>query len=35
MLLNIGYAKVYALEGGWDDWFKAKYPVEEKSPLLL
>jgi len=25
-----GYTKVYALKGGWHDWFRAKYPVEEK-----
>ena len=34
-LLNKGYSKVYALGGGWDEWNKADYPVEEKSPLLL
>jgi 3-mercaptopyruvate sulfurtransferase SseA len=31
----MGYAKVYALKGGWDEWYEAKYPVEEKSPILL
>jgi 3-mercaptopyruvate sulfurtransferase SseA len=25
-----GYKKVYALQGGWADWEKAKYPVEPK-----
>jgi len=25
-----GYAKVYALKGGWHEWFRAKYSVEEK-----
>jgi len=25
-----GYKKVYALKGGWHEWFRAKYPVEEK-----
>jgi 3-mercaptopyruvate sulfurtransferase SseA len=34
-LLNRGYPKVYALKGGWKEWFKAGYPVEKKSPLLL
>jgi rhodanese-related sulfurtransferase len=34
-LLNRGYAKVYALKGGWNDWSMANYPVEKKSPLLL
>jgi 3-mercaptopyruvate sulfurtransferase SseA len=31
----MGYTKVYALKGGWAEWFAAKYPVEKKSPLLL
>jgi 3-mercaptopyruvate sulfurtransferase SseA len=26
---------VYVLKGGWDEWYKSDYPVEEKSPLLL
>jgi rhodanese-related sulfurtransferase len=25
-----GYAKVYALKGGWDEWEKAKFPLENK-----
>jgi rhodanese-related sulfurtransferase len=25
-----GYTKVYALKGGWREWFRAKFPVEEK-----
>jgi len=25
-----GYTKVYALKGGWHEWFRANYPVEEK-----
>jgi len=25
-----GYTKVYALKGGWHEWFRAKYLVEEK-----
>jgi len=28
--MDKGYAKVYALKGGWHEWFRAKYPVEEK-----
>ena len=29
-LMAEGYGKVYALKGGWHEWFRAKYPVEEK-----
>jgi len=25
-----GFDNVYALKGGWREWFRAKYPVEEK-----
>jgi rhodanese-related sulfurtransferase len=25
-----GYKNVHALKGGWEDWLKAGYPVEEK-----
>jgi rhodanese-related sulfurtransferase len=25
-----GYAKVYALKGGWKEWSRSKYPVENK-----
>jgi len=28
--MNKGYTKVYALKGGWHEWFRANYPVEEK-----
>jgi len=28
--MDKGYSKVYALKGGWHEWFRAKYPVEEK-----
>jgi 3-mercaptopyruvate sulfurtransferase SseA len=28
--IDMGYPKVYALKGGWDEWVKAKYPVELK-----
>jgi len=26
-----GFGKVYALKGGWREWFRSKYPYEEKS----
>jgi len=26
----MGYTKVYALKGGWDEWLKTKSPVEPK-----
>jgi len=26
----MGYPKVYALKGGWNEWFKAKFPVDAK-----
>jgi rhodanese-related sulfurtransferase len=29
-LQKSGYNKVYALKGGWKEWFRSKYPVEEK-----
>jgi rhodanese-related sulfurtransferase len=25
-----GYAKVYALKGGWNEWGKATFPTEKK-----
>jgi 3-mercaptopyruvate sulfurtransferase SseA len=28
--VEMGYAKVYALKGGWNEWIKAQYPVEGK-----
>ncbi len=28
--ISLGYTKVFALKGGWDEWVKAKYPVEPK-----
>jgi rhodanese-related sulfurtransferase len=28
-LVNAGYKNVYALSGGWREWFRAKFPVEE------
>jgi len=28
--LEKGYAKVYALKGGWNEWVKANLPVEPK-----
>jgi rhodanese-related sulfurtransferase len=29
-LISLGFKKVYALKGGWDEWTKAKFPVEKK-----
>jgi rhodanese-related sulfurtransferase len=29
-LLSKGYANVYALKGGWDDWLTAGFPVDSK-----
>jgi rhodanese-related sulfurtransferase len=29
-LMKNGYAKVYALKGGWTEWEKAKFPTEKK-----
>jgi 3-mercaptopyruvate sulfurtransferase SseA len=28
--MDQGYMKVYALKGGWREWFRAKFPVDEK-----
>jgi 3-mercaptopyruvate sulfurtransferase SseA len=28
--ISMGYTKVFALKGGWDEWNKADYPVEPK-----
>jgi 3-mercaptopyruvate sulfurtransferase SseA len=25
-----GFSDVYALKGGWREWFRAQYPVETK-----
>jgi rhodanese-related sulfurtransferase len=25
-----GYTKVYALKGGWHEWYRAKLPVDPK-----
>jgi 3-mercaptopyruvate sulfurtransferase SseA len=29
-LLKMGFSKVYALKGGWNEWYKAEYPVEKR-----
>jgi len=29
-LIKMGYAKVFALKGGWNEWEKAGYPTEKK-----
>jgi len=28
--MALGFTDVYALKGGWQEWFRAKFPVEEK-----
>jgi len=28
--MNMGYQKVYALKGGWNEWQSKKLPVEPK-----
>jgi len=28
--MDMGFTKVYALKGGWREWFKANYPIEKK-----
>jgi len=25
-----GFINVFVLEGGWNEWYKANYPIEEK-----
>jgi rhodanese-related sulfurtransferase len=29
-MMDQGYTKVYALKGGWREWFRAEFPVDEK-----
>jgi rhodanese-related sulfurtransferase len=29
-LVEKGFKKVYALKGGWHEWFRAEYPTEYK-----
>jgi rhodanese-related sulfurtransferase len=29
-LMELGYTRVYALKGGWNEWKSADYPVEKK-----
>jgi rhodanese-related sulfurtransferase len=29
-LIKKGFEKVYALKGGWHEWFRAEYPTEFK-----
>jgi len=29
-LIKKGFKKAYALKGGWNEWFEAKFPVEVK-----
>ena len=28
--ISMGYAKVFALKGGFKEWFKADFPIEPK-----
>jgi 3-mercaptopyruvate sulfurtransferase SseA len=28
--IEIGFKKVYALKGGWQEWVNAQYPTEKK-----
>jgi rhodanese-related sulfurtransferase len=28
--VEMGYAKAYALKGGWNEWKKVQFPVEAK-----
>lgn len=29
-LLTLGFTKVFALKGGWNEWRAKGYPIEEK-----
>jgi rhodanese-related sulfurtransferase len=29
-LIEMGFAKVYTLKGGWKEWSKNNYPTEKK-----
>jgi rhodanese-related sulfurtransferase len=29
-MISLGFTKVYALKGGWKDWFNANFPMEPK-----
>jgi 3-mercaptopyruvate sulfurtransferase SseA len=33
-LISKGFKSIQVLEGGWQDWLRSEYPIEEKSPLL-
>jgi 3-mercaptopyruvate sulfurtransferase SseA len=30
MFMGKGYTEVFALKGGWEEWSRSKYPVENK-----
>ena len=32
---GVVFRKSMHVKGGWNEWFKAGYPIEEKSHLLL
>jgi rhodanese-related sulfurtransferase len=29
-MISLGFTKVYALKGGWQDWLNANFPMEAK-----
>jgi 3-mercaptopyruvate sulfurtransferase SseA len=29
-MISLGFKKVYALKGGWNEWLAAGYPTEAK-----
>jgi rhodanese-related sulfurtransferase len=29
-LINMGFANVHVLKGGWNEWLKANYPTDKK-----
>jgi 3-mercaptopyruvate sulfurtransferase SseA len=29
-MMDDGFTQVYALKGGWREWFRAQYPVESR-----
>jgi len=31
MFLDEGFGNLYVLKGGWREWFRSKYPYEQKS----
>jgi 3-mercaptopyruvate sulfurtransferase SseA len=29
-MIHLGFKKVYALKGGWNEWMEAGYPTEQR-----